>query len=275
MTKTKTRRAAYNALLKSYPDSDKINAVSTGAEMLYTRLLAQSDDAGRYYGDPQFILCRLFTARMAAGQVKVGDVSKWLLELEAVGLVRRYTVAGVAYLELIDVYKSTRADVKPQVYFPEPLPESVTDPVRTRNGHVTDAHGYGPLEQAKEQAKEQEQNNPLSAGADGAVVEFQIVVDSWNATPEVPQVIKLSTKRRKALKQRLADPAWDWRGALAKFPLRCFVGTDWKPHFDWFTKPDTVLAILEGKYDFTPRGSPAERTLSAGQKFNPQKTVNW
>jgi hypothetical protein len=45
------RRESYNPLLKSYPDSEKVNAVCVGAETLFTRLLAQSDDLAHYYGE--------------------------------------------------------------------------------------------------------------------------------------------------------------------------------------------------------------------------------
>jgi hypothetical protein len=131
------RREAYNPLLKSYPDSDKVNAVSIGAETLYTRLIAASDDAGRYYGDAKWVMARLYTARMVAGQVTAKDVESWIAELAAVGLLQRYRINGDAYVELVDVYKTLRKDVKPQVVFPQPLPESVTDTGRARNENVT------------------------------------------------------------------------------------------------------------------------------------------
>jgi hypothetical protein len=129
------RRESYNPLLKSYPDSERVNALSIGAETLYTRLIAASDDAGRYYGDAKWVLARLFTARMVAGQVTPKDVEGWLSELENVGLAVRYIVADAKYIELLDVYKCIRKDVKAQVIYPERLPESVTDTLRMRNGH--------------------------------------------------------------------------------------------------------------------------------------------
>lgn len=120
------RRESYSPLLKSYPDSDKVNALSIGAETLYTRLIAASDDAGRYYGDPAWVLARLFTSRMLAGQVTESDVEKWLLELESVALAIRYQVTNVSYLELVGVFKKLRADVRPQTIYPQRVPESVT-----------------------------------------------------------------------------------------------------------------------------------------------------
>ena len=82
------KREPWNPLLKSYPDSEKINAISIGAETLYTRLIAQCDDHAHYYGDARWVLPKLFTARMIARQVTEADVSNWLGELEHVGFDR-------------------------------------------------------------------------------------------------------------------------------------------------------------------------------------------
>lgn len=142
-----TRREAYNPLLKSYPDSGKINSVSEGAEVVYIRLIAASDDAGRFYGDPEWVLAKLFTARMARKQISVAEMEKRLAELESVGLLARYAVNGMRYVQLLDVFKRLRKDVSPQVIFPEQLPASVTEPERPRNADVT-------LEPATEPATE-------------------------------------------------------------------------------------------------------------------------
>lgn len=128
------RRESYNPLLKSYPDSDKVNAVSEGAEVLYVRLLAAADDADRYYGDPAMILGKLFTARMAAEQLTAKDISRRLTELESIGLLEHYSAKGTRYIHLLDRFKTLRKDVRPQVVFPEPDTEAVTDAGRSRNG---------------------------------------------------------------------------------------------------------------------------------------------
>jgi hypothetical protein len=116
-------REGYNPLLKSYPDSDSINAVSEGAEVLYVRLIAATDDASHYYGDPYWILSRLFTARMITGQLTTDDIAGRLRELAQVGLLRIYAVRNVEYLELVNCFKKVRGDVKPDIRFPAPPQE--------------------------------------------------------------------------------------------------------------------------------------------------------
>ncbi|WP_373651618.1 hypothetical protein [Schlesneria sp. DSM 10557] len=80
--------------------------------------------------------------------------------------------------------------------------------------------------------------------------EVQDLVDEWNATDGVVQCRSLTDKRRKLIITRTRDPSWDWRAALRKFPLRCFADGGWRPDLDWLLRPDSVLSILEGKYDW-------------------------
>ena len=145
------RRESYNPLLKSYPDSDKINSVSEGAEVLYIRLLAASDDANRYYGDPEMVLGKLFTARMASGVLNARDIEKRLAELESIRLLDRYAVNGRRFVQLLDCFKCLRSDVKPQLVFPDQLAEREPDSGRIRAG-------CGPLDPEPEPEPEPTKN---------------------------------------------------------------------------------------------------------------------
>lgn len=128
------KREAYNPLLKSYPDSEKINAVSEGAETLYTRLLAQADDRNHYYGEPAMILGKLYTRRMCRKQVTALDVEKRRLELFGQGLLGTYHADGEEYIELIGRKLSLRSDIAPDVRFPERVGElCVTHALRARD----------------------------------------------------------------------------------------------------------------------------------------------
>lgn len=123
-----TRNQAYNPLLKSYPDSEKLNRVSIPAEAFYLRLLAQSDDAGRYWADPPIVLARLYTLRMVNGTATADDIKGWIAELRRENLIKTYRVEGRLYLELIEVFKTLRKDVKPHYVFP--AEQDVTNPKR-------------------------------------------------------------------------------------------------------------------------------------------------
>jgi hypothetical protein len=112
------KREPYNPLLKSYPDSERVNCVSEGAETLFTRLIAQSDDANHYYGEPAMVLGKLYTRRMCAGQVTLKMVRDRIGELENARLIETYEVEGRLYIEIVNCRKDLRSDVKPDIRFP-------------------------------------------------------------------------------------------------------------------------------------------------------------
>ena len=79
---------------------------------------------------------------------------------------------------------------------------------------------------------------------------------AWNQLPEpIPHVQRMSDKRKKKLRTRMADSWWcdNWRKALDKIPQTPFLCGDnnrgWKADIDFFLQPDSVTKILEGKYD--------------------------
>jgi DNA-binding transcriptional regulator YhcF (GntR family) len=93
------------------------------------------------------------------------------------------------------------------------------------------------------------------------------VLESWNQTAErhgLAKAQKLGVNREKALRARLKDAYWKehWRDALERIGQSQFLlgkKGDWRATLDWFTKPDSVLHILEGKYD--DRGAKAAATV--------------
>jgi hypothetical protein len=120
MAQQRSKRESYNPLLKSYPDSEKINAVSEGAEVLYVRLIAASDDAGRYWAEPKMVLAKLFTHRALSKTVTAKAVEGRLAELEKIGLIAFYTSGGRRFLQMIKVFKRLRTDIALNLFCPDP-----------------------------------------------------------------------------------------------------------------------------------------------------------
>ena len=146
-TKGTTRREPWNPLLKSYPFSEKINALSLGAETLFTRLVAQADDYGNYYSDPKMLLATLFPHRWSKGEINVTETARWRNELVTCTfgpLAATYSVNGTEYLHLINSRRRFRKDISPNERFPrEPenieeqaLSEYVTSTYRKRTVNV-------------------------------------------------------------------------------------------------------------------------------------------
>lgn len=180
---------SYNPLLKSYPDSEKINHVSEGAEVLYVRLLAASDDNHHYYADAGRVLAKLFTERMLAATVTEGAVAERLDELYRVDLIRLYEVDGKQYLEIVACYKRFRKDVKFDVRFPMPEMPPVPHSARVRTGPgakqdrqlsldaPADSDSYPATDPTQTQPKD------TSSASDGAFSEF------WKAVPNKTEKI--------------------------------------------------------------------------------------
>ncbi len=95
---------------------------------------------------------------------------------------------------------------------------------------------------------ENQQSNPCEDRVDR---EFAQVHDTWNTLRGVRKVRKLTPKRAKLLRKRLQEPDWDWKAAMAMFPLECFSDGNWTPGFDWFLRSETVNNILEGQYEWS------------------------
>lgn len=87
-------------------DSDAIGAVSSGAEMLFVRLLLLVDDFGRYDGRVSVVCRRAFVNRRAVDEHMTAE---WLTELHDAELIVLYEVDGKPYLEVLNFRQRTRA----------------------------------------------------------------------------------------------------------------------------------------------------------------------
>jgi hypothetical protein len=114
------------------------------------------------------------------------------------------------------------------------------------------------------------QTTSSPAGADGEseTATTDEFISSWNAAPgNCKARLPVSPDRCKALRARLRDAAWDWKTALAKFPLKCFGDDGWKPDLEWFLRPQSVTKILEGKYDWSKWNGHTTSRVGPGQRY--------
>jgi len=84
----------------------------------------------------------------------------------------------------------------------------------------------------------------------------------WNSQPRLSKIRFVSPGRRKTLGRRLKEPefAQNWEVAITRLNASDFATgnageqSTWKADIDWFFRPDSVVKIMEGKYDNrTPR----------------------
>lgn len=84
----------------------------------------------------------------------------------------------------------------------------------------------------------------------------------WNACPRFCRCELLSGQRLRAFRQRVAEAYFcrHWREALKHAHELAFCcgqsESGWRATVDWFLKPETVMRILEGVYDFKGKYKP-------------------
>jgi len=125
------KREPFVPLLCSFPDSEKLNAVSEGAENLYLRLLARCDDQRNFYGSPPGLLAHLYALRWENGDIDVTETARRRDELVTVALVKLYRVRGRQYLHVIDAKKVLRKDIAADIRFPSPDETAPADETQT------------------------------------------------------------------------------------------------------------------------------------------------
>lgn len=133
-----------------------------------------------------------------------------------------------------------------------------TSPDKSRHIKPAVAPAPCPLPLAPATAKEQSS----SASADTTDLDdFKL---RWSLLPATfPKVRSWSSKRKDALKTRLKDKFFreNWREALVKMQASSFCcgAKNWTASVDWFLQPDSVLKLIEGKYDDrAPSGAQAD-----------------
>jgi len=90
-----------NRLIKeSITTSEDIDLLSSGAEILFYRLMVKADDFGIYYGNAKLIRSNCFPLRV--DDVPTGSIEIWLNELVRAGLIMRYRAQdGRIYLKFV------------------------------------------------------------------------------------------------------------------------------------------------------------------------------
>lgn len=136
---------------------------------------------------------------------------------------------------------------------------------------------------AQEGKEGTEQKEGRECGASPLPESFEGIVVAWNLmakTAGLPVALELTAKRTALLKARLSNPTFNanWPKAIERISSSDFCkGSNdrgWRATLDWFLKPDSLIQILEGKYDRSDRqitGKPNPRNDGV---YKPVVTTN-
>jgi len=84
-----------NRILRDWTDSDRVNQLSTEAEVFFVRLIMKADDYGVFYAEPNRIKSACYPLK---DSIRSTDISRWQEECLAAGLVRCFEASGCRYM---------------------------------------------------------------------------------------------------------------------------------------------------------------------------------
>lgn len=220
--------------------SEDMAELSDQALLLALGLLNFADDEGYFTANVALIRAAIFPIR------KTSPIDGLLAELAKVRYVELSTgTDGRKYGRICKFSEHQRIN-RPSDSLIKPLWRDagalIEDSLNAREGlpECSPPEGKG-----KERNKE----------GKGVVNESDEFMNAWNALPTpFPRIRAMSTDRKATLRTRLKDPFWrdNWLAALTSMPGRPFLaGTNsrgWIADVDFFLRPDSVLKLIEGKY---------------------------
>ena len=123
--------------------SDRVDKLSTEAEVFYRRLMSKVDDHGLFDARPSVLRAALYPLRL--DQVSESNCEQWLTANINAGLIMVYQILGKPYLKMLDTKWKARSEAKyplpvnncKQLKTPVTL-DVVVDVVRSRLIEVVD-----------------------------------------------------------------------------------------------------------------------------------------
>jgi DnaD/phage-associated family protein len=113
-------------LRESICTSDTLDTITAEEERLFYRLIVNCDDYGRMESRPEVVRAKCFPLK--SDSVTVQQAEDWLQALQAVGLIRLYTVDGKRYLQMVTWNKYQQVRAK---YSKFPAPDNTCTQMQT------------------------------------------------------------------------------------------------------------------------------------------------
>lgn len=195
-------------------DSDRVNSLSFGAEILYRRIMSIADDYGRYEARITALKGKCYPVR-PNDDITNDMVAGWFDELVGAGLIRCYTIAGKDYLEIQNFrqrLRSMKGKFPPPPWFDSNL--HADDSRMSDNGQSSAVEEKG-REVGREEKRREEKG---SMGADA-------LAPASPPPPASEPSRKLREKQRAMLGRRKAfyDEAMAFSSAYPDALLQAFI----------------------------------------------------
>lgn len=246
--------------------SEKVAAM-TGAEgrqarLLFIGLWNFAEDHGVIGGNPVYLRSEVFGYDE---DVATTDIDRWLAMLEAHGFIVRYQRDGRRYVWICG-WDHQKIDKPGKTTLPLPreaeknapriLAEDSPNARRTfAVGYGVEGSGYGV--ETEEKGGDQVPAAPEQLALHPPVPSGPTPEDLqglWNSHATLKRWRDLTDARKTHARTRLKERPWsEWVDIVARIARTPFClgenDRQWAASPDWFLKPGTATAVLEGKYD--------------------------
>lgn len=142
-----------NRVLRDWTTSEKMDVLSLGAEVFFTRLIMRADDYGSFHAHPKLIKSALFPLK----DYTIKQIEGWLNECIDAGLIGTYQVEEKAYIRIINFGQRLQ---NMRNAFPAPTGELKQKNTTSINSNkVTVNHGDSLLETKRNETEEETETN--------------------------------------------------------------------------------------------------------------------
>lgn len=193
------RRMIYAKIFASHD----LNTLSVNARYLYIGTLVLADDEGRLNADSRYLKGQIFSYDES---VVFLDVSKWLMELEKIGILTLYQSGGSTFIQHPNwaKYQYIRNDRKSESKIPAPsipvnqksdMPQQNTSKVKEKKGKGIAFESFWNLYPKKSQKKKSEDKwNALTLEIqDGILKDLSVRIKTVDWTKEKGRYVPMPT----------------------------------------------------------------------------------
>lgn len=250
---------------------EKILSLDPLTRLLFIGLWNYADDEGYFWNEP-------FRVKLQVLPMDNCDVVSMLKSLATIGLLTEFVSSDGKSAYCISHFKDHQKvqHPNPSKISRECSPVSVSAHEDSMNAHENSlsAHeisgtfsersllkGKGMEGNGREKEEEGSGEGGISPSAQESASDsppdavVQEILDSWNRIPGVLKAERVTAKRKASVNARMREAYFrsNWTQGMQRVASSEFCqgvnDRGWKADLEWFLRPDTLLKILEGKYD--------------------------
>lgn len=226
-----------NRVLRDWSDSERIDILSMGAEVFFTRLMMKADDYGCFTGNLKLVKASLFPLKES---IKQGQIIDWITECQKAGIVEIYEFENKPYLYIYNFGQRLRAMTRK---YPEFTTERISTIIQL-TALCQQIVANMPRETKRRETKQEDETKGKSLILETLLLEY------GNLYPK--DMITAfhnwwSEKNGNGKEKWTLQETWETSKRLATWHKRSQETFKWKPE----TKERSVGPLLENKLGLT------------------------